>query len=104
MNRHRRQRANRWLGIGTSVIILGLITAALGLQSARVRGHIPYLNRPAPTATPAGVVLSLGQQPASPVAAIAAIAASPTPAPPATVAPPPTPTAVGAHTCAPITG
>ncbi len=98
MNRHRRQRANRWLGIGTSVIILGLITAALGLQSARVRGHIPYLNRPAPTATPAGVVLSLGQQPASPVAAIAAIAASPTPAPPATVAPPPTPTATTAPT------
>ncbi len=98
MNDHRRRRANRWLGIGTSVIILGLITVAIGLQSARVRGHIPYLNRPVPTATPAGVVLSLGQQPAAPVVESAAVAASPTPEPSATVAPTPAPSAPTATT------
>ena len=92
MNPSPGRRANRWLGVATSLMILGLIVVAIGLQSARVRGHIPYLNRPAPTATPAGVVLSLGQQPVAPVADVASVAASPTPEPPATVAPTPVPT------------
>lgn len=98
MNLTSRRRANRWLGIGTSFIILGLIAAVIGLQSTRVRGHIPYLNRPAPTATPAGVVLSLGQQPAIPVVDTAVIAASPTPEPPVTATLVPAPTAAPAST------
>ncbi len=90
---HPSHRANRWLGVATSLIILGLISAAIGVQSTRVRSHIPYLNRPAPTATPAGIVLSLGQQPAVPVADSASVAATSTPEPVATVAPTPAPTA-----------
>ncbi len=104
---HPSRRANRWLGIVTSVIILGLITVAIGLQSTRVRGHLPYLNRPVPTATPAGVVLSLGQQAPAPVADTAAVAASATPEATAIIAPPAiAPTApaatVPASTVAPI--
>ena len=99
MNHPLRHR-DRWLGIATSFIILGLIAAALGLQSARVRGHIPYLNRPVPTATPAGVVLSLGQQPAVPVTDAATIAVSPTPAPVMTATLAPAPTATIAPTAA----
>ena len=98
MNLTSRRHINRWLGIGTSFIILGLVVAVISLQSTRVRGHIPYLNRPAPTATPAGVVLSLGQQPAVPVADTAVIAASPTPEPPATATSAPAPTAAPAAT------
>jgi|GEM_PF-1062198 len=90
---HPPRRANRWFGVATSFILLGLIVAAIGLQSARVRGHIPYLSRPAPTATPAGVVLSLGQQPAGPVSDAVAVPASPTPEPSATSAPTPAPSA-----------
>ena len=73
MNLSSRRRTNRWLGVATSFMILGLIAAVIGLQSTRVRGHIPYLNRPAPTATPAGVVLSLGQQLAVPIAGTASV-------------------------------
>lgn len=93
-----RRRADRWLGAATSLIILGLIVAAIGIQSTRVRSHIPYLDRPAPTATPAGVVLSLGQQPAVSVADTASVVASPTSEPPATVAPTPAPPATAAPT------
>jgi len=65
MNRPSR-RAERWFGVASSMLILGLITGALGLQSARVRSHIPYLNAPIPTATPAGVVIKLDQLPLPP--------------------------------------
>ncbi len=95
-----RHRANRWLGIATSVLILGLITVAIGLQSTRVRGHIPYLNRPAPTATPAGIVLSLGQQGPAPVVNSAAVSAPIIPDAPATIAP----TAVAPTSVAPTAG
>ncbi|MHB8648128.1 MAG: C39 family peptidase, partial [Thermomicrobiales bacterium] len=95
---HSPRRANRWFGVATSVIILGLITGAVGLQSARVRGHIPYLNRPIPTATPAGVVLSLGQLPATATSDIAPMALSPTPEPTATAAPSLAPVATVAPT------
>lgn len=94
-------RADRWFGVATSVLILGLIAGAMGLQSGRIRSHIPYLNAPAPTATPAGVVIKLDQLPAANAAAPAATATAepaqvaadiapttlPTVAPTATVAP-----------------
>ncbi|HEY7909344.1 MAG TPA: hypothetical protein VIC60_10735, partial [Thermomicrobiales bacterium] len=74
----RLSRADRWLGVASSVLILGLITGVMGLQSARVRSHIPYLNAPAPTATPAGVVITLDQLPAANVAApVAAVSTEP---------------------------
>ncbi len=98
MNLSSRRHTNRWLGVATSFMILGLIAAVIGLQSTRVRGHIPYLNRPAPTATPAGVVLSLGQQPAVPIADTASVAASPTPEPPVIATSAPAPTATIAPT------
>ncbi len=89
MNRLPQRSMGRWIGLGTSVILLGLIAAAIGLQSGRVRSHIPYLNRPPPTPTPAGVVLSLGQPATLPVnvATAPAVAAAVATEPAATPAP-----------------
>ncbi len=67
MNRLLHHPMNRWIGLGTSAILLGVIAATIGLQSGRVRSHIPYLNSPPSTPTPAGVVLSLGQSASLPV-------------------------------------
>lgn len=91
MNRLPHRSMNCWIGLGTSVILLGLIAAAIGLQSGRVRSHIPYLNRPPPTPTPAGVVLSLGQPAALPVSVatapvVAAVATEPAATIPPTIA------------------
>jgi len=68
------RRAERWFGVATSLLLLGLVTTAMALQSGRVRSHIPYLNVPVPTATPAGGVIKLDQLPAANVAAPAAVA------------------------------
>lgn len=68
------RRADRWFGVATSALILGLIVGVMGLQSGRVRSHIPYLNAPVPTATPAGVVIKLDQLPVANAAAPAATA------------------------------
>ncbi len=89
MDHSPRRLMNRWIGLATSAILLGLIAAAIGLQSGRVRSHIPYLNRPPPTATPAGVVLSLGQSALLPVnvATTPAVSAAATAEPTATAAP-----------------
>jgi tetratricopeptide (TPR) repeat protein len=74
------RRAERVLGVATSLLLLGLVTTAMALQSGRVRSHIPYFNAPAPTATPAGVVIKLDQLPAANVAAPAAApSVAPTP-------------------------
>jgi len=95
---------NRWIGLGTSAVLLGLIAAVIGLQSGRVRSHIPYLNRPPPTPTPAGVVLSLGQPAALPVSIVTApVVAAGATEPAATTAPTIAPTATTASTDIPIT-
>jgi tetratricopeptide (TPR) repeat protein len=98
----RLSRADRWLGVASSVLILGLIVGAMGLQSARVRSHIPYLNAPAPTATPAGVVITLDQLPAAnaaaPVAAVSTEPAQATSDSAPAVAPTVEPTATAAPT------
>jgi hypothetical protein len=91
-------RTHRWVGIVTSVALLGLIVTITGLQSARVRGHIPFLHHSVQSYQPTGVVLSLGQepgaQPTSPVVATTAVAVvAPTAEPAATVAPTLAPTA-----------
>ncbi len=93
MNHSPHRFMNRWVGLGTSAILLGLIAAAIVLQSGRVRSHIPYLNRPPPTPTPAGVVLSLGQSAALPINVATAPAAS--------AAAPAEPTATAIPTAAP---
>lgn len=93
------RRAERWFGVATSLILLGLVTSVMALQSGRVRSHIPYLSAPVPTATPAGVVIKLDQLPAVNVAAPAAVPSiEPTPtetvlAPTLPAALPPTATA-----------
>src|SRR3954466_10698480 len=72
-----RRRGDRWVGVVTSLVLLGLITGVMGLQSARVRGHIPYLHRTPPTYKPTGVVLSLGQPTDAPVASAPDASATP---------------------------
>lgn len=96
------RRGGRWVGVVTSLVLLGLITSVMGLQSARVRGYIPYLHRATPSYKPTtGVVLSLGQPADAPVASVADASATPDATlvaaaePTATTAPtlPPEPTA-----------
>ncbi|MGI8855105.1 MAG: C39 family peptidase, partial [Thermomicrobiales bacterium] len=97
----RLSRADRWLGVATSVLILGMITGVMGLQSARVRSHIPYLNAPVPTATPAGVVIKLDQLPAANVAAPVADVGTEPAQPAVDVAPTVAPTVAATATTAP---
>lgn len=99
MKRPSRRGAQRWFGVCTSILLLGLVAAAVGLQSGRVRSHIPYLNAPAPTATPAGVVVSLNSLPLVDVAAAPA-ATDPAPTP-QIVAPTDYPTIARTATTAP---
>ena len=91
MNRQSRG-ASRWVGLLTSAMLLGIVVAAIGLQSPRVRGHIPFLHRTPTTYRPTGVVLSLGQPAAAPAVVSNAgvpgdAPATPTVEPAATVAP-----------------
>src|SRR5690242_18336780 len=66
------RRADRWVGAVTSLVLLGLITGVMGMQSARIRAHIPYLHRSVQSYTPSngGVVISLGQPNDAPVASV----------------------------------
>jgi hypothetical protein len=92
------RRADRWVGIATSVAMLGLVVAVMGLQSTRIRAHIPYFHHDVQSYKPTGgVVLSLGQPNDAPVAS--APDASPTAG--ATTVAAVEPTATAAPTLAP---
>lgn len=76
MIRSVRRSGPRWLGVGASMILLGMVAVVLAVQTPRVRGHIPYINAPPLTPTPAGLVLSLGQSSLDDTASTPAASAS----------------------------